>query len=198
MPVTKAIQHCFPWIARFLPHAYLRKRRFVCSIPSWNVHFWTLGSAAYSDGPVVENRYDRGNPLSPRHSLVILSVLSTSVTKQTGDMVYSEARRLRIPGIWAHTTMLYALERESDLGSTFAVSVELSEGRDVSSGPMSRVWTSAKSARSAKQPCESTGCQHGSEPTTAHRLRAQGYHRQTIKLSMPKSREQLLEYGEWF
>jgi hypothetical protein len=35
-------------------------------------------------------------------------------------------------------TMLYALERESNLGSTFAVFVELSEGRDVSSGPVSR------------------------------------------------------------
>ena len=36
-------------------------------------------------------------------------------------MVYSEARRLRIRGIWARTTMVYALERESNLGSTFAV-----------------------------------------------------------------------------
>ena len=32
-------------------------------------------------------------------------------------------------------TMLYALEREFYLGSTFAVLIELSEGRDVSSGP---------------------------------------------------------------
>ena len=55
-------------------------------------------------------------------------------------MVYSEARRLRILGIWAHTTMLYALERESDLRSTSAVFVELSEGRDVGSGPVSRIW----------------------------------------------------------
>jgi hypothetical protein len=35
--------------------------------------------------------------------------------------------------------MVYALERESNLGSTFAVLVELSEGRDVGSGPVSRV-----------------------------------------------------------
>jgi hypothetical protein len=41
-----------------------------------------------------------------------LSVLSTSVTKQTGDMVYGEARRLRILGIRARTTMMYAMERE--------------------------------------------------------------------------------------
>ena len=36
-------------------------------------------------------------------------------------MVYSEARRLRILGIWARTTMMYALERESDHGSTSSV-----------------------------------------------------------------------------
>ena len=36
-------------------------------------------------------------------------------------MVYSGARRLRILSIWAHTTMLYALERASDHGSTPAV-----------------------------------------------------------------------------
>ena len=35
-----------------------------------------------------------GNPLRARGA-ELLSVLSTSVTKQTGDMVYSEARRLR-------------------------------------------------------------------------------------------------------
>ena len=45
-----------------------------------------------------------------------LSVLSTSVTKQTGDMVDSEARRLRTLGIWARTTMVYAPERESQPG----------------------------------------------------------------------------------
>jgi hypothetical protein len=37
-------------------------------------------------------------------------------------MVYSEARRLRILGIWARTTMMYALERESDHGYSRAES----------------------------------------------------------------------------
>jgi hypothetical protein len=69
-----------------------------------------------------------------------LSVLSTSVTKQTGDMVYSGARRLRILSIWAHTTILYALERDSDHGSTFAVLIELSEARAVCSGLVPCVW----------------------------------------------------------
>ena len=69
-----------------------------------------------------------------------LSVLSTCVTKQTGDMVYSEARRLSFLSFSQRLTMLYALERESNLGSTFAVLIELSEGRDVGSGPVSRVW----------------------------------------------------------
>jgi len=75
-----------------------------------------------------------------RRGAVFLSVLNTSVTKQTGDMVYSEARRRRLLSIGQRTTMLYALERESDLGSTFAVSVELSEGRAVGSGPVSLIW----------------------------------------------------------
>jgi len=65
-----------------------------------------------------------------------LTPLSTCVTKQTGDMVYSEARWLWMLCLWAGTTMLYALERESNLGSTFAVFVELLEGRDVGSGPV--------------------------------------------------------------
>src|SRR5271170_2176949 len=38
------------------------------------------------------------------------------------------------------TTMLYALERESDHGSTSSVFVELSERGDVRSGPVPRVW----------------------------------------------------------
>jgi len=66
----------------------------------------------------------------------LVSVLSTSVTKQTGDMVYSGARRLRILSIWAHATMLHALERDSDYGSTSSVLIELSERGDVSSGPV--------------------------------------------------------------
>ena len=69
-----------------------------------------------------------------------LRIESTSLQNKPGDMVYSEARRLRMLGVWARTTMLYALERESDLGSTFAVFVELPKGRDVGSGPVSRVW----------------------------------------------------------
>src|ERR1700744_4520301 len=36
--------------------------------------------------------------------------------------------------------MVYALERELYLGTTFAVFIELSEGRDVSGGPVSRLW----------------------------------------------------------
>jgi len=65
-----------------------------------------------------------------------MSVLGTSVTKQTGDMVYSGARRRQILSIRQHTTMLYALERESDHGSTSSVFIELSERGDVSSGPV--------------------------------------------------------------
>jgi hypothetical protein len=65
-----------------------------------------------------------------------VSVLSTSVTKQTGDMVYSGARRRQFPGIWARTTMLYALERDWDRGPTSSVFIELSERGDVRSGPV--------------------------------------------------------------
>jgi hypothetical protein len=42
----------------------------------------------------------------PVHSL--LSVLSTPVTKQTGDMVYSGARRQQFLSFGLRTTMLYA------------------------------------------------------------------------------------------
>ena len=63
-------------------------------------------------------RKTEGNPLHARGAK-LLSVLSTSVTKQTGDMVYSGARRRLYLSIWARTTMLHALERESDRGSTF-------------------------------------------------------------------------------
>src|ERR1700727_3842949 len=86
-----------------------------------------------------------------------LSVLSTSVTKQTGDMVYSGARRLRILRIWAHTTILYALERASDHGSAPTVSVELSEGRDVSSGPVPRLWDLASHSLPRDQPLQRDG-----------------------------------------
>ena len=39
-----------------------------------------------------------------------LRIESTSLQNRPGDMVYSEARRLRMLGVWARTTMLYALE----------------------------------------------------------------------------------------
>jgi hypothetical protein len=50
-----------------------------------------------------------------------LSVLNSCVTKQTKDMVYSEARRLRFLSFGHQATMSYALERESDYGSTSAI-----------------------------------------------------------------------------
>jgi hypothetical protein len=43
-----------------------------------------------------------------------VSVLSTSVTKQTGDMVYSEARRRRFLSFGQRTTMLYACEARQE------------------------------------------------------------------------------------
>jgi hypothetical protein len=78
----------------------------------------------------------------PQHLLeaIAVSVLSTCVTKQTGDMVYSEARWLWFLRFGQRTTMLYALERGLDYGSTSAVFGELSERRAVGSGPVSRVW----------------------------------------------------------
>src|SRR5207302_3807864 len=80
-----------------------------------------------------------GNPLRARGA-ELLSVLSTSVTKQTGDMVYSGARRRLYLSVGQRTTMLYALERESYLGSTSAVFIQLRKGRDVCSGPVPCVW----------------------------------------------------------
>jgi hypothetical protein len=50
-----------------------------------------------------------------------VSVLRTCVTKQTGDMVYSEARWLRMLGIWARTTMYGVPARiRTDNGAPFA------------------------------------------------------------------------------
>src|SRR3982074_1844310 len=50
-------------------------------------------------------------------TLTAMSVLSASVTKRTGDMVYSGARRRQFLSFGQRTTMRYALERESNLGS---------------------------------------------------------------------------------
>ena len=98
-----------------------------------------------------------------------LSVLSTCVTNQTGDMVYSGARRVRILAIWARLTMVYALERELYLGSTFAVLIVLPEGRDVSSGPVSRVWDLASNGLPLDQSLQRDGAgrTRRSEPPTA-------------------------------
>lgn len=85
-------------------------------------------------------------------AILRVSVLSTSPADQTGDMVYSGARRLRIFSIWAHTTMLYALERDSDHRSTPVVFIELSEGRDVGSGPVPRLWDLASNSLPLDQP----------------------------------------------
>ena len=107
-----------------------------------------------SEGLHKRSAEDRGNPLRRAIGAEPLSVLSTCVTKQTGDMVYSEARRLPFLSFSERLTMLYALERESNLGSTFAVLIELSEGRDVGSGPVSRVWDFTSNCLSLDQPLQ--------------------------------------------
>jgi hypothetical protein len=53
--------------------------------------------------------------------------------------------------------MEYALERESNLGSTSAVLIELSEGRDVSSGPVSRVRNLTSNGLPLDQPLQRDG-----------------------------------------
>jgi hypothetical protein len=53
--------------------------------------------------------------------------------------------------------MVYALERESNLGSTFAVLIELPEGRDVSSGPVSRVRNLTSNGLPLDQPLQRDG-----------------------------------------
>ena len=50
--------------------------------------------------------------------------------------------------------MVYALERELYLGSTFAVFIELSEGRDVSGGPVPRVWNLTSNGLPLDQPLQ--------------------------------------------
>jgi hypothetical protein len=50
--------------------------------------------------------------------------------------------------------MVYALERELYLGSTFAVLIELLEERDVSSEPVSRVWNLTSNGLPLDQPLQ--------------------------------------------
>jgi hypothetical protein len=85
-------------------------------------------------------------------------------------MVYSEARRRSFLSIGQRTTMLYALERESNLGSTFASLVELSEGRDVGRGPVSRVWDFASNGLPLDQSLQRNraGRTRRSQPPPAH------------------------------
>src|SRR5271170_6806496 len=66
--------------------------------------------------------------------------------------------------------MVYALERELYLGSTFAVLIELPEGRDVSSGPVSRVRHLASNSLPLDQPLQRDGPRRtrGSQPPPAH------------------------------
>ena len=53
--------------------------------------------------------------------------------------------------------MVYALERELYLGSTFAVLIELPKRRDVSSGPVSRVRSLTSNGLSLDQPVQRDG-----------------------------------------
>ena len=57
------------------------------------------GRAERSGGLHKRSAEDWGSPLWRAIGAEPLSVLSTSVTKQTGDMVYSGARRLSFPGL---------------------------------------------------------------------------------------------------
>lgn len=61
-------------------------------------------------------------------------------------MVSSEARRLWFLAFGQTPRCVYALESESDHGPTSAVFVELLEGGDVCSGPVSSVWISRPTA----------------------------------------------------
>ena len=63
---------------------------------------------------------------------VVVSVLGTCFTKQTGDMVYTMAENSWLSQLWLDARRcVYALERDSNRGPTPAVFIELSEGRDV-------------------------------------------------------------------
>ena len=95
-----------------------------------------MGTFAQFERDLIRERQREGIALAKLREGAYVSVLKTSVTKQTRDMVYSEAGWLWFLSIWARTTMRYALEREPDRGSTPAVSIELPEGGDVGSGPV--------------------------------------------------------------
>ena len=107
-------------------------------------HPWSGGEAGaertkHSEGLHKRSAEDWGNPLRRAIGAEPLSVLSTCVTKQTKDMVYSAARRLWFLSSEQFRTILNALEREPDHGSTSAVFGQLSGGRDVGSEPVPRV-----------------------------------------------------------
>jgi hypothetical protein len=83
-------------------------------------------------------------------------------------MVYSEARRLLFLSLSQRLTALYALERESNLGSTFAVLIELSQERDVGSGPVSRVWNFAPNCLPLDKPLQRVGARGTYENVLAY------------------------------
>src|SRR5271154_2785586 len=66
--------------------------------------------------------------------------------------------------------MVYALERELYLGSTFAVLIELPERRAVSSGPVSRVRDLTSNGLPLDQPLQRDGARgpRGSQPPPAY------------------------------
>jgi transposase InsO family protein len=66
--------------------------------------------------------------------------------------------------------MVYAMEIELYLGSTFAVLIELPEGRDVSSGPVSRVLNLASNGLPLDQSLQRDGPRRtrGSQPPPAY------------------------------
>jgi hypothetical protein len=69
-----------------------------------------------------------------------MSVLGRCFTKQTGDMVYTMAENSWLSQLWLDARRcVYALERDSNRGSTPAVLIELSEGRNVRDRSVPRV-----------------------------------------------------------
>jgi hypothetical protein len=99
----------------------------------------------------------KGIPVRAHLAAGELSVLRTCVTKQTGDMVLQRSATATDTRHLGTQDDVYALEGESDYGSTFAVLVELPKGRDVSSGPMSRVWNFAASCLPLNKPLQRDG-----------------------------------------